>query len=177
MTEILRGLPAPTPNLLPAFDWLGTPLPWISCCNYALLLALAHPFAGVFLVGLGLLGIAPATREPPLFIGAGPMPWFVKLEEGIVAKQQFDAVLPAHLAWLEGLASTGHQPRSGYWADRKGLNGDGAGGMLLFWAGDWAEAQLLINNDPLIRQGCVRWTLHEWSLVFGDFGPGSPRSG
>jgi hypothetical protein len=105
------------------------------------------------------------------------MPWFVKLEEGIVAKPQFDEVVPSHLAWLQALASAGHQPRSGYWADCKGLKGNGAGGMLVFWALDWAEAQLLIRTDPLIQQGCVRWSLHEWSLVFGDFGPGLSRSG
>ena len=104
------------------------------------------------------------------------MPWFVKLEEGIVAKPKFDAVIPAHLVWLQTLAAAGHEPRSGYWADRKGLNGEGAGGMLLFWALDWAEAQLLISTDPLIQQGCVRWSLHQWSLVFGAFGPGLPRS-
>ena len=104
------------------------------------------------------------------------MPWFVKLEEGIVAKPQFDAVIPEHLAWLQTLERAGHQPRSGYWADCKGLNGDGAGGMLLFWARDWAEAQLVISTDPLIRRGCVRWSLHEWSLVFGAFEPGPPRS-
>jgi len=97
------------------------------------------------------------------------MPWFVKLEEGIVAKPQFDAAIPAHLAWLQTLAAAGHQPRSGYWADCKGLTGEGAGGMLLFWALDWAEAQRLIASDPLIQQGCVRWSLHEWSLVFGGF--------
>jgi hypothetical protein len=105
------------------------------------------------------------------------MPWFVKLEEGIVAKSQFDAVIPDHLAWLQNLASAGHQPRSGYWADCKGRNGDGAGGMLLFWAVDWTEAQLLIGTDPLIQQACVRWSLHEWSLVFGAFEPGAPRNG
>jgi hypothetical protein len=42
---------------------------------------------------------------------------------------------------------------------------------------DWAQAQLLIGTDPLIQQGCVRWSLHEWSLVFGSFEPGPPRSG
>ena len=104
------------------------------------------------------------------------MPWFVKLEEGIVAKPQFDAVIPEHLAWLKNLALAGHQPRSGYWADCKGLNGDGAGGMLLFWALDWAEAQRLISTDPLIHRGCVRWSLHEWSLVFGAFDPAPSRS-
>ena len=42
------------------------------------------------------------------------MPWFVKLEEGIVTKPRFDAVIPEHLAWLQSLELAGHQPRSGY---------------------------------------------------------------
>ena len=98
------------------------------------------------------------------------MPWFVKLEEGVVDKTRFDAVVPQHLAWLAALPAR-HTPRSGYWADRKGRNGDGAGGMLLFQADDWAEAEALVRTDPLICSGCVRWTLHEWRLVFGERQP------
>ncbi|MFQ6537615.1 MULTISPECIES: YciI family protein [Aphanothece] len=95
------------------------------------------------------------------------MPWFVKLEEGIVPKPSFDVVVPEHLSWLAELERRGHRPMSGYWADRRGCSGDGAGGMLLFWAGDWAEAEALVRHDPLILAGCVRWTLHEWATVFG----------
>ncbi|WP_082325769.1 YciI family protein [Synechococcus sp. GFB01] len=95
------------------------------------------------------------------------MAWFVKLEEGLVPKPRFDAVVPAHLAWLAELEGAGHRPISGYWADRKGRSGDGAGGMLLFWASDWQQAMELVQQDPLILQGCVRWTLHQWQPVFG----------
>ena len=44
VTEILRGLSAPMASLLSAFDWLGTPLPWIEFCNYALLLSQPDAF-------------------------------------------------------------------------------------------------------------------------------------
>ena len=98
----------------------------------------------------------------------GEMPWFVKLEEGLVDKARFDQVVPAHLAWLARLRQQGHRPSSGYWADRVGRTGDGAGGMLLFEAADWAEAEALVRSDPLIEQGCVSWTLHEWRPVFAD---------
>jgi len=94
------------------------------------------------------------------------MPWFVKLEEGVVDKARFDAVVPQHLAWLAELERAGHRPSSGYWADRVGT--DGAGGMLLFEAADWAAAEALVRGDPLIAQQCVRWTLHAWQLVFAD---------
>jgi len=66
--------------------------------------------------------------------GAGGMPWFVKLEEGLVDKARFDQVVPAHLAWLARLRQQGHRPTSGYWAERVGRSGDGASGMLLFEA-------------------------------------------
>lgn len=106
-------------------------------------------------------------------------PWFVKLEEGVVEKAIFDAVVPEHLAWLRALEAAGHHPMSGYWGDRQGLNGQGAGGMLLFQASSLAEAEALVRQDPLIRQGCVRWTLHEWRLVFGSdalaLGAGEPQ--
>ena len=95
------------------------------------------------------------------------MPWFVKLEEGLVPKAQFDAAVPAHLTWLAQLEQAGHRPVSGYWADRKGRSGDGAGGQLLFWAESWSEALALVQQDPLIQAGCVRWTLHQWQPVFG----------
>ena len=94
------------------------------------------------------------------------MPWFVKLEEGLVDKVAFDAVVPEHLAWLRTLEAAGHQPSSGYWADRKGQNGHGAGGMLLLQAASMEEAEALVRQDPLIQRGCVRWTLHEWRLVY-----------
>ncbi|MDA0717857.1 MAG: YciI family protein [Cyanobacteria bacterium] len=96
-------------------------------------------------------------------------PTFVKLELGLVPKPQFDAVIPAHLAWLAELELMGHEPRSGYWADRVGRSGDGAGGMLLFRAASWEEAETLVRTDPLIIQGCVSWTLHHWALVFPSY--------
>lgn len=99
------------------------------------------------------------------------MAWFVKLEEGLVDKAAFDAVVPEHLAWLRALEAAGHQPASGYWGERKGRNGEGAGGMLLFQADSYAAAEALVRQDPLIRAGCVRWTLHEWCLVFGPAVP------
>ena len=37
------------------------------------------------------------------------------------------------------------------------------------------RAEAVVQGDPLIQHGCVRWTLHEWRLVFGPGVPlGSP---
>ncbi|MFY8147852.1 MAG: YciI family protein [Prochlorococcaceae cyanobacterium] len=100
-----------------------------------------------------------------------PKRWFVKLEEGVVDRARFDAVVPAHLAWVAQLEAAGHRPSSGYWRDRQGL--PGAGGMLLFQARDSEEAERLVRSDPLVREGCVRWVVHEWRLVAGELRNGT----
>lgn len=92
----------------------------------------------------------------------------MKLEEGVVDKERFDAHLHDHLAWLAELQRRGHRPTTGYWGDRKGMNGAGAGGMLLFLARDRSEAEAIVQDDPLVRSGCVRWILHEWCVVAGE---------
>ncbi len=101
------------------------------------------------------------------------MAWFVKLEQGLVDRDRFDRHLQDHLDWVADLARRGHQPSSGYWRDRKGMNGAGAGGMLLFQARDWQEAEEIVRSDPLIRSGCVSWVLHEWRVVAGAIPAGS----
>ncbi len=111
----------------------------------------------------------------PLPLRNPPVRWFVKLEQGVVDRARFDAQLRPHLDWVADLQRRGHQPSSGYWADRKGMNGAGAGGMLLFRARDWADAEAIVQEDPLIRSGCVRWELHEWRVVGGEL-CGAPRA-
>jgi uncharacterized protein YciI len=86
------------------------------------------------------------------------MPWFVKLERGIVDKATFDRYVPAHKAFVQSLIDQGHQAKTGYW-------GDFGGGMLLFKADSLAQAQTIIGQDPLIQSGCVEYELHEWRIV------------
>ncbi len=86
------------------------------------------------------------------------MAWFVKLERGIVDKAAFDKHVPAHVAYVKQLIAQGHQAKSGYWAER-------GGGMLLFQAESMAEAQRLVGQDPLIKNGCVAYDLHEWCIA------------
>ncbi len=88
------------------------------------------------------------------------MPWFVKLERGRVEKAEFDRHVPAHLDYVRALGDRGHQPVSGYWAER-------GGGMLLFRATDRTEAEGVVRGDPLVVNGCVDWELHEWVVVAG----------
>jgi uncharacterized protein YciI len=86
------------------------------------------------------------------------MPWFVKIESGMVDKSIFDQYVPAHIAFVQQLIANGHHARSGYWAER-------GGGMLLFQAADRTEAEAIVAQDPLIKNGCVNYTLHEWTVV------------
>ncbi|MGF1521919.1 MAG: YciI family protein [Leptolyngbyaceae cyanobacterium] len=86
------------------------------------------------------------------------MPWFVKIERGIIEKAAFDKHVPAHTAYVKELIQKGHQARTGYWAER-------GGGMLLFQAQSKAEAEAIVQADPLIKNGCVDYELHEWCIV------------
>jgi hypothetical protein len=86
------------------------------------------------------------------------MPWFVKIERGIVDKTTFDRHVPAHKAYVRSLIERGHQAKTGYW-------GDFGGGMLLFYADSLDQAKELIAQDPLIKMQCVEFELHEWRVI------------
>jgi uncharacterized protein YciI len=86
------------------------------------------------------------------------MPWFVKIEKGIVDKATFDQFVPAHLAYVKQLIQQGHQVKTGYWRER-------GGGMMLFYAANLQEAETIVAQDPLIQNGCVDYQVYEWCLV------------
>ena len=86
------------------------------------------------------------------------MPWFVKIEKGIVDKSTFDHFVPAHKAYVERLIGEGRQAKTGYW-------GEFGGGMMIFQAIDREEAEAIVSQDPLIQNGCVDYQLHEWCIV------------
>ena len=86
------------------------------------------------------------------------MPWFVKIERGIVDKPKFDQHVPAHKAYVQALIDKGHHAKTGYWAEY-------GGGMLLFQASSLAVAQAIVDQDPLVQNGCVDYELHEWCIV------------
>lgn len=86
------------------------------------------------------------------------MPWFVKIETGIVEKSTFDRHVPAHRDYVRQLIANGHQAKTGYW-------GDYGGGMLLFWAESFTAAEQIVQADPLIQNHCVQYELHEWCIV------------
>jgi uncharacterized protein YciI len=86
------------------------------------------------------------------------MPWFVKIERGIVDKQTFDRYVNSHKEYVRNLILKGHQAKTGYWAKW-------GGGMLLFQASNLEEAQEIVARDPLVENKCVEWEIHEWVVV------------
>lgn len=86
------------------------------------------------------------------------MPWFVKIEKGIVEKSIFDRYVPAHRAYVRDLIAKGHQAKTGYWAKRPG-------GMLLFEADSMEEAEKIVAEDPLIKNNCVTYEIYQWCVV------------
>ncbi len=86
------------------------------------------------------------------------MPWFVKIEKGIVNKKVFDQYVPAHKAYVQELITKGHQAKTGYWKEC-------AGGMLLFRANSLEEAQKIVEQDPLIMHHCVKYEVYQWCIV------------
>ncbi len=86
------------------------------------------------------------------------MPWFVKIEKGVVDKAAFDQFVPDHIAYVKALVAQGHEAKSGYWAEY-------GGGMLVFRADSMEEARAIVAADPLIAHHCVEYELHEWRVV------------
>ncbi|MDJ0745092.1 MAG: hypothetical protein QNJ32_17260 [Xenococcaceae cyanobacterium MO_167.B27] len=86
------------------------------------------------------------------------MPTFVKIEKGIVDKKIFDRYVPDHKKYVLDLIRKGHKAKTGYW-------GELGGGMLIFEASCLEEAKEIIANDPLIKNNCVSYELHQWKIV------------
>jgi len=94
------------------------------------------------------------------------MPWFIKRETFLQPYAQLRPHLQAHRAWVEELRARGVRISSGYLVDGEGK--PGGGGMLLLEAADYASAEALIHQDPMLRSGGVDWTLHQWISAVGD---------
>ncbi|WP_036485746.1 YciI family protein [Myxosarcina sp. GI1] len=86
------------------------------------------------------------------------MPIFVKIEKGIVDKHTFDLHVPAHKDYVRQLIAKGHKAKTGYWKEF-------GGGMLIFEAACMSEAKAIVERDPLIKNACVDYELHEWCIV------------
>ena len=88
------------------------------------------------------------------------MPWFVKIEKGIVNKEVFDLYVKDHVDYVKTLVNQGYEAQTGYWAEL-------GGGMMIFQADTREEAETIVLNDPLVHNNCVEFELHQWNVVVG----------
>jgi uncharacterized protein YciI len=96
------------------------------------------------------------------------MPWFVKTERFLRPYVEMKPHLEAHRRWVEQLRGQGQVLSSGYLVDGEGR--PGGGWLLLLKAGDYSEAEALIQQDPMVLSGGVEWTLQQWRPAVGDLG-------
>ena len=102
------------------------------------------------------------------------MAWFIKTETFRLPRPQLLAHLQAHHAWVAELRQQGVVMSSGYLVDQAGR--PGGGGLLLLAAEDYAAAEALVRQDPLIANGCVDWQLQGWIPAVGDLAVGDLAS-
>ena len=103
------------------------------------------------------------------------MAWFIKTETFRLPRPQLLAHLQAHHAWVAELRQQGVVISSGYLVDQAGR--PGGGGLLLLAAEDYAAAEALVRQDPLIANGCVDWQLQGWIPAVGDLAVGDQAVG
>jgi uncharacterized protein YciI len=103
------------------------------------------------------------------------MAWFIKTETFRLPRPQLLAHLQAHHAWVAELRQQGVVISSGYLVDQAGR--PGGGGLLLLAAEDYAAAEALVRQDPLIANGCVDWHLQGWIPAVGDLAVGDQAVG
>ncbi len=99
------------------------------------------------------------------------MPLFIKTEH--FTKQTLELppnirrkYLQEHKNWVDELRNSGRNLASGYLIDQKKL--PGGGGFLVIEATSYNEAKNTLQKDPMINNGLVEWTLHEWVPISGE---------
>ncbi|MFM6129133.1 MAG: YciI family protein [Sphaerospermopsis kisseleviana] len=94
------------------------------------------------------------------------MPWFLKRETFLRPYTELRPHLQAHRAWVQAQRQRGLSLSSGYLVDGEGK--PGGGGVLLLEAEDFASAEALIHQDPMVISGLVDWSLHQWISAVGE---------
>ena len=99
------------------------------------------------------------------------MPWFIKKEVFTksakkLSNERRKEYIKLHIAWADAMRAKSIRIYSGYLIDRN--RKPGGGGLLIFHAKSYEEAEKIVQNDPMISSGLVEWDLHEWNLIAGD---------
>ena len=83
---------------------------------------------------------------------------FAILLEKCAGPEEFQAVVPDHVAYLQRLHEQGRLIAAGPFRD-------GGGGLILLDAEDEAAAHALASADPFIVRGVERYTLRSWDIL------------
>ena len=98
------------------------------------------------------------------------MQWFVKTEQFCKPYPEVKTHLEAHRAWVRSLrgdkSNTQQIIVSGYRVDAN--DKPGGGGLMIFAAKNYAAAEKLVLQDPVILNECVDWQLNRWLPETGD---------
>jgi len=82
---------------------------------------------------------------------------YVRIDNKIAGKDMSCEDFSEHLAYVKNIASERYLMGGGF--------GDVDGGMLLFEARNFEEAEKIACKDPIIVRGIYRYELYEWNLV------------
>ena len=93
------------------------------------------------------------------------MAWYIKTEAFTkkaknISNEKRKLFLEEHLYWVKAINASGIKISSGYLVDKNQV--PGGGGLLIFEATSYKEAQEIIKNDPMILNELVTWELQEW---------------
>ena len=99
------------------------------------------------------------------------MPWFIKTEKFTaqtltLLPEQRQTYLAAHHECIKVLRSEGVKVSSGFLVDAE--QRPGGGGLLVLQADSFEAAKRLVEQDPMIVEGLVKWDLQQWIPVCGE---------
>lgn len=82
---------------------------------------------------------------------------YVRIDYKIGEKDLTNQEFQDHLTYVENVAKERYLIGGGF--------SNTNGGMILFEAGNFEEAQKIAQNDPIIKKGFYRCDIFEWDLV------------
>ena len=99
------------------------------------------------------------------------MPLFIKTEKftlktSKLSPEKRKIYIKEHISWVKKLNNLGLKITSGYLVDQN--QNPGGGGLLIFEADCFKEAEYLVKQDPMIMADLVHWELQEWKAIFGE---------
>ncbi len=96
------------------------------------------------------------------------MPYFVKTEtikRHYLSEIDFKSkTIKEHKKWVKKLIDQGLYIQSGFLVNEDQV--PGAGGLLIIECDSFEEAEKIIQDDPMIKNNMVNWTLNEWINIF-----------